>query len=180
VRRIALALCLVVLTAPPATARDWRKAALRWAAVHPVDLYPWRHAQAANTSDWQQHRDPWGWPLRWCSSYVAWAEAQRGHPMLATAWQGDTNDWLAHPAPGWMVTDRPRRGEVAVWRPGYFSYRMNADGSYDVAGVAPGGHVGVVTWVFRDGTIEVADYNGYTHGWDPGRFLDTGTYLQPH
>lgn len=105
--------------------------------------------------------DPWGFVKRQCVSYVAWRLSQVGRPVYSRQGWGDARNWDdTARSKGRTVTTRPAVGSVAHWNAGErsaFYSGGSAAGSF-VAGSQ--GHVGWVTKVYADGSVQVAQYNG--------------------
>ncbi len=124
----------------------------------PLNAYPW-----ATVTDPDQ-LDPWGFPMRQCTSYVAWFLNAHGLPFgrvtrgpVGIGHFDDASTWDAGArAAGYPISSVPVVGSVAQWRAGEgslagCSYRAGDDG-----------HVAVVVKVFPNGSVEVAEYNGTT------------------
>ena len=120
------------------------------------DDYPWR-TSSTNAAD------SWGFTQRQCVSFAAWRLAQAGKPInnrtqrwgSALTWD-DTARRLGKP-----VTTRPRVGAVAHWNAGERS-AWYANGSRTANGTVRAGsygHVGVVRYVYADGSVKIEQYN---------------------
>jgi surface antigen len=100
--------------------------------------------------------------------------------MYAHDWPAAAADDLAHPQPGWVATTRPRIGDVVLWVAGQQEVAYFQDGTPAPIGVASGaGHVGVVTWVYPKGAIQVAMYNVWWAplGFDTEKMRSSGHFL---
>ena len=81
--------------------------------------------------------------------YCTWWAAQH----RCVPWFGEAADWLADAARvGYVVSRTPVVGAIAVWGRGEH-------------GASRSGHVGLVSAVHGDGTVEVSEMN-WTDGWD--------------
>lgn len=125
-----------------------------------VSAYPW--AQELDPGA----LDPWGFPKRQCTSYVAWYLNAHGIPFArltrgsrGVAHFGVAGNW-AHAAAdaGFAMSTTPRVGTVAHWAAGERSRTADAGRPY----AGGGGHVAVVYRVLVDLSVYVAEYNGRT------------------
>ena len=153
-------------TVKPAIKSVIKPAAAKLAAPKPVapttvtapapssaDNYPYRSATT-------NANDPWGFTERQCVSYLAWRLSQAGHGISnqkdgwgsALTWD-DTARRL-----GFAVNSTPAVGSVAQWNAGESSvlYSGSSRGTFTAGGY---GHVGYVTAVYSDGSVQVAQYN---------------------
>jgi surface antigen len=120
------------------------------------DDYPYRSA-TTNAAD------RWGFTQRQCVSFVAWREAQAGHPVSNhTQHWGSALNWdNTARARGVWISSRPRVGAIAHWNAGERSAWW-ANGSRTANGyvkAGPYGHVGWVRSVNADGSAVVEQYN---------------------
>jgi surface antigen len=117
--------------------------------------YPWAHASGDDL-------DTWGFTERQCVSYAAWRLAKAGHAINNSDNWGDASHWDSTARSlGWSVSTTPHVGDVAQWNAGERS-DYYASGSSSPSGVfAAGdyGHVGYVTQVYGDGSVQVQQYN---------------------
>jgi surface antigen len=104
--------------------------------------------------------DPWGFPNRQCTSFVAWRLAQTNHYTLPVP-VGDARNWDDRLAPDAVVDSTPAVGAIAVW---------DANESYGGLGAGPLGHVAWVQAVYADGSVSIEQYN----------LGSNGTYVQMH
>lgn len=130
-------------------------------------------------------RDPWGYPKRQCTSYVAWFLNSHGVPF---AWRtrgaagvgdfGDADGWGgAARTAGFVVSATPAVGAIAHWSdkesspagaPASSPASPASSASSAPTGIGPvfgagcNGHVAVVYAVRPDGRVDVAEYNGHT------------------
>ena len=120
------------------------------------DDYPYR-AYTSNVSD------RWGFTVRQCVSFVAWREAQAGHP-ISNAGQhwGNAISWdNTARALGVWISSAPRVGAIAQWN-AYERSAWYANGSPVPNGTISGGGYGHVAWVkavYRDGSALIEQYN---------------------
>lgn len=121
-----------------------------------ADAYPYR-TSAGNSAD------AWGFTQRQCVSYAAWRLSNAGHAIsnVQDGW-GSASNWddTARRL-GMAVTTKASVGSIAQWNPGESS-SLYAPGSSTPGGrFAAGsyGHVGYVTAVYADGSVQVAQYN---------------------
>ena len=121
------------------------------------DDYPYR---TATTNSY----DDWGFTKRQCVSFAAWRLAQAGRALdnRADGW-GSASSWddTARRL-GKAVTTKPAVGTVAHWQAGessayYAPGSSTANGRYNAGSY---GHVGWVTHVYSDGSVQVEAYNG--------------------
>ena len=131
-------------------------AAFSAAASAAGDDYPYRTA-TSNVSD------RWGFTVRQCVSFVAWREAQAGHPVNnATQHWGSASNWdNTARARGVWISSRPRVGAIAQWNESersawYANGSSVANGTFTAGGY---GHVAWVRAVYADGSALVEQYN---------------------
>jgi len=93
--------------------------------------------------------DPWGYPNRQCTSFVAWRLSNANRATLPVR-PGDAGTWDDVLAPYVRIDATPAVGAIAHWNPG------EAFGGL-VAG--PIGHIGWVQAVHPDGSVTVEQYN---------------------
>jgi surface antigen len=124
------------------------------------DDYPWRTA-TTNAAD------RWGFTQRQCVSFVAWREAQAGHPVSnADQHWGSAANWdNTARALGVWISARPRVGAIAHWnafeRSGWY-----ANGSPVPNGTLTAGGYGHVAWVravYADGSALIEQYNMFSN-----------------
>jgi surface antigen len=118
-----------------------------------ADGYPW-------ASDTSGGSDPWGFTKRQCVSYVAWRLAGAGRPVVARDGWGSALTWddVAEQR-GVAVGTTPHVGAVAQWNAGESS-PLWVDGGRGTWTAGSYGHVALVTQVYADGSVLVAQYNG--------------------
>jgi surface antigen len=121
--------------------------------THASTGYPW-------ASDTTGGRDPWGFTKRQCVSYVAWRLDGVGRSIGTRQGWGSASGWddVARRR-GVTVTSRPAVGSVAQWNAGESS-RVVSGSSRGTFVAGSYGHVGWVTAVYTDGSVQVAQYNG--------------------
>lgn len=144
-RLIVIVTALLSVTLPLATP-----------ALAAGDDYPWR-TSTVNAAD------RWGFTQRQCVSFVAWREAQAGHPLNnATQRWGSALNWDAAAVRlGKRVSTRPVRGAIAHWN-AYERSPWWANGSPTANGYLTAGNYGHVGWVRSvnaDGSAIVEQYN---------------------
>lgn len=139
------ALAIMVTTATPALALG--------------NDYPYRYA-TTNAAD------RWGFTERQCVSFVAWREAQAGHPLNnALQHWGNAYNWddTARRL-GVAIGTHPVVGAIAQWnayeRSPYWSGGSSTANGYVEAGGY--GHVAWVRGVYSDGSVLVEQYNMFT------------------
>ncbi|HMC81189.1 MAG TPA: CHAP domain-containing protein [Acidimicrobiia bacterium] len=152
VRKYVLAgMTSLVLTAVPASVAGavphaaQLPATLRIASAtqEVVNDYPWANQPQDGGND------PWSYPFRECTSFVAWRLHIRNHFEM-DRFVGNANRWADWGrGRGFAVDEHPTPGSIAQTRNGTF------------------GHVAWVTRVDPNGTVWVEDYN----------FQLTGQYL---
>ena len=125
-------------------------------ALATSDDYPWR-LSTVNLAD------RWGFTQRQCVSFVAWREAQAGHPVSnALQHWGSALSWdSAAYRLGVRIGSRPVMGAIAQWNAGEHSAWW-ANGSPTPNGTVtagPFGHVAIVRAVNADGSAVVEQYN---------------------
>jgi surface antigen len=120
------------------------------------DDYPYR-AYTSNVAD------RWGFTVRQCVSFVAWREAQAGHPVSNyTQHWGSAHNWdnTARTLGVW-ISSRPRVGSIAHWN-AYERSAWYANGSSVANGTITAGgygHVAYVKAVYADGSALIEQYN---------------------
>jgi surface antigen len=130
--------------------------ALSSSAFAAGDDYPYR-AYTSNVSD------RWGFTVRQCVSFVAWREAQAGHPVSnANQHWGSAYNWdnTARARSVW-ISSRPRVGAIAQWNENERS-AWYANGSSVANGTITAGGYGHVAWVravYADGSALIEQYN---------------------
>ncbi|MFN8052249.1 MAG: CHAP domain-containing protein [Acidimicrobiales bacterium] len=122
----------------------------------PSDDYPANLRTAARDAV----TDPWGFPNRECTSFLAWRLSSRNGYSLPT-YVGDATTWDDQLAPYAAVNGTPAVGAIAQW---------NANESYGGLGAGPLGHVAWVQAVYSDGSVMVEQYN----------LGNDGSYVQMH
>lgn len=120
------------------------------------DDYPYR-TYTSNVSD------RWGFTVRQCVSFVAWREAQAGHPVSnASQHWGNAANWdNTARARGVGIGSRPRVGAIAQWN-AYERSAWYANGSATPNGTISAGGYGHVAWVravYSDGSALIEQYN---------------------
>ena len=124
-----------------------------------ITAYPW-------SGDRTGGPDPYGLTMRQCVSYVAWYLNSHGTPFgystkgprgVGTFGNALTWDAAALRA-GFTVSSRPLVGSVAQWRSNEVSTWTVPGGRYTL-GAGSSGHVAVVTRVYADGNVDLAQYN---------------------
>lgn len=93
--------------------------------------------------------DPWGFPNRQCTSFVAWRLASANGYRIAVP-LGDASMWDEQFAGYAVVNTTAAVGAIAQW---------DANESGGGLGAGPLGHVGWVSAVNADGTATVEQYN---------------------
>jgi surface antigen len=153
VRRATAPRPVAATSSPTATPAPAKPAPVRTGR----DDYPYR---TATTNSY----DDWGFTKRQCVSFAAWRLAQAGRALnnRADGW-GSASNWddTARRL-GKAVTTKPAVGTVAHWQAGessayYAPGSSTANGRYAAGSY---GHVGWVTHVFPDGSVQVEAYNG--------------------
>ena len=124
------------------------------------DDYPWR-TSTTNAAD------RWGFTQRQCVSFVAWREAQAGHPISnATQRWGSAVNWdNTARALGVWISTRPRVGAIAQWN-AYERSAWYANGSSVANGSITAGGYGHVAWVkavYADGSALIEQYNMFNN-----------------
>lgn len=139
---VLAALAITVTTAAPALALG--------------NDYPYRYS-TTNAAD------RWGFTQRQCVSFVAWREAQAGHPLNngLQHW-GSAYNWDdAARRLGVAIGTRPVVGAIAQWnayeRSPYWGPGSSTANGYVQAG--PYGHVAWVRGIYSDGSVLVEQYN---------------------
>lgn len=137
--------------------------------------YPWPNAICAATGstsgncwnyEWYldgsgNRRDPWGYFLRNCTSYVAWKSAQMGLELSGNGSMGHGGSWAYNADKYGLSTGyTPKAGAFAVFSGGAF------------------GHVAYVEAVSGNEVL-VSEYNYVAHGVYSERWIDLDTYAAP-
>jgi surface antigen len=123
------------------------------------DDYPYR-TSTTNTAD------RWGFTQRQCVSFVAWREAQAGHPVSNTTqhW-GSAYNWdNTARARGVWISSAPRVGAIAQWNENERS-AWYANGSSVPNGTITASAYGHVAWVravYADGSALIEQYNMFS------------------
>ncbi len=123
-----------------------------------VPSYPYANQRDVNAVD------PWGMTERQCTSYVAWRSHIDGHDIPGQTlgyggWRAERWDDNAT-AVGKRVGHTPHVGDFAQWNAHERTdYRYQGGNWWWQAGDQ--GHIAYVTAVNRDGTVTLADYNGF-------------------
>jgi surface antigen len=153
-------------TPPPATQSPTQDPyATRVATPHAVtnapalNAYPW-------ATDETEQPDAYGFTRRQCVSYAAWYLNVHGTPFgyntqgpKGTTVFGDASGWdAAAQRAGFTVSTTPVVGSIAQWHAYEYSSWVQGDYYYTFA-AGSAGHVGVVTKVYADGSVDVAQYN---------------------
>ncbi|MCU1591297.1 MAG: hypothetical protein JWP11_2553 [Frankiales bacterium] len=120
------------------------------------DDYPWRTSTTSAA-------DRWGFTQRQCVSFVAWREAQAGHPVsnMTQHWGSAVNWDNTARALGVWISSRPRVGAIAQWN-AYEQGAWYANGSSVANGTVSAGGYGHVAWVravYSDGSALIEQYN---------------------
>jgi surface antigen len=123
------------------------------------DDYPYR-SYTSNVAD------RWGFTVRQCVSFVAWREAQAGHPVSNfTQHWGSAYNWdNTARARGVWISTRPRVGSIAHWN-AYERGSWYANGSSVPNGTITAGGYGHVAWVravYADGSALIEQYNMFS------------------
>lgn len=146
--------------------------------------YPWGHdvdVAPQQSPAWSSyHVDAWGFPVRWCSSYVAWYEASRGHPLNSPGWKADTATIWAHSTiDGARGSLTPHVGDIMLWMPGQdFDVEVYGNSKIVMSTVEGSGHQAVVLKVYKDHTIKVGEYNNtVAYGYDTERVYTTHRFI---
>lgn len=124
-----------------------------------LNAYPW-----ASDETWQP--DAYGLTRRQCVSYAAWYLNAHGTPFgyntqgpKGTAVFGDASGWdAAALQAGFTVSTTPVVGSVAQWHANEISTWFSGN-VYWTFMAGPAGHVGIVTKVYSDQSVDVAQYN---------------------
>lgn len=138
--------------------------ATRLATPHTVTApaltaYPW-------ASDTTFGNDPYGLTMRQCVSYVAWYLNSHGTPFgyhtqgpkgVATFADAKTWDTAARTA-GFTVSTKPLVGSVAQWH-AYEKNSWTVPGGTETFTASSAGHVAIVTKVYANGNVDLAQYN---------------------
>ena len=142
---LVLVLSMLVLTAAPANAAG--------------DDYKWR-------TDTTNKTDAWGYTMRQCVSFVAWREAQAGHPVSNSSqhWGSAVNWDNTARTLGVVISARPKVGAIAQWN-AYERSAWYANGSSVANGTITAGgygHVAYVKAVYADGSALIEQYNMFS------------------
>jgi surface antigen len=124
-----------------------------------LTAYPWANDQSGGS-------DPYGLTMRQCVSYAAWYLNAHGTPFgyytkgpRGVGTFGDASTWDAGAfAAGFTVSTRPLVGSIAQWHGYETSTTFTATGSSSITAGSQG-HVAVVTRVYPDGAVDLAQYN---------------------
>jgi surface antigen len=136
----------------------------RVAATHNVSApsltaYPWANDETGGS-------DPYGLTMRQCVSYAAWYLNAHGTPFgyytrgpRGVGTFGDADTWDAGAsAAGFTVSTRPLVGSIAQWHGNETSTTVSGNSTSSITGGSQG-HVAVVTRVYPDGAVDLAQYN---------------------
>jgi surface antigen len=123
------------------------------------DDYPYR-TYTSNVAD------RWGFTVRQCVSFVAWREAQAGHPVsnFTQHWGSAANWDNTARARGVWISSQPRVGAIAQWNE-YERSAWYANGSSVPNGTVTAGGYGHVAWVravYADGSALIEQYNMFS------------------
>ena len=123
------------------------------------DDYPYR-SYTSNVSD------RWGFTQRQCVSFVAWREAQAGHPVsnYTQHWGSAVNWDNTARTLGVVISARPKVGAIAQWN-AYERSAWYANGSSVANGTITAGGYGHVAWVkavYADGSALIEQYNMFS------------------
>lgn len=138
-----------------------RDAITHTATAPSIKAYPWASDQTGGS-------DPYGMTMRQCVSFAAWYLNGHGTPFghftkgpkgVGTFGDAATWDAAAYKA-GFKVSTRPVVGSVAQWHSHEKnSFKISTSKlTYTIAAGAAG-HVAVVTHVYTDGSVDLAQYN---------------------
>lgn len=124
-----------------------------------IYAYPWANDQSNTT-------DAYGMTERQCTSYAAWYINSRGTPFghfttgpAGTGVFGNATSWdTAARQAGFTVSTTPVVGSIAQWHSKERT-SWNGRGQWFTYQAGDMGHVGVVTAVHPDGTVDIAQYN---------------------
>ena len=138
--------------------------ATRLATPHTVTApaltaYPW-------ASDATFGNDPYGLTMRQCVSYVAWYLNSHGTPFgyhtqgpKGVATFGDAKTWAAAArTAGFTVSTKPLVGSIAQWNAGEPNSWTVTGGTMTFT-ASSAGHVAIVTKVYANGNVDLAQYN---------------------
>jgi surface antigen len=136
----------------------------RLATTHKVTppaltAYPW-------SKDATQGVDPYGLTKRQCVSYVAWYLNSHGTPFgyntkgpHGVAIFGNATTWnTAAAKAGFTVSSKPLVGSVAQWRANE-TIKWAVPGGTMTITAGGSGHVAIVTRVYTNGNVDLAQYN---------------------
>jgi surface antigen len=138
--------------------------ATRLATPHKVTIpaitaYPW-------ASDSTGASDPYGLTKRQCVSYVAWYLNSHGTPFgystkgpRGVGTFANATTWAAAAAKaGFTVSPKPLVGSVAQWL-SHETSRWAVTGGTMTFTAGDAGHVAIVTKVYSNGNVDLAQYN---------------------
>jgi surface antigen len=155
----------------------------RVALTHNVSLpaltaYPW-------AGDQTQDSDPYGMTKRQCVSYAAWYLNSHGTPFghftqgpRGVGTFGDASTWDAGAyAAGFTVSSVPVVGSIAQWHANERSTTITSSGSSTIIAGSQG-HVAVVTRVYSDGAVDLAQYNfGFNRAYGTSSHVKAPRYI---
>ena len=155
----------------------------RVATTHNVALpaltaYPWANDQSGGS-------DPYGMTMRQCVSYAAWYINAHGTPFghytkgpAGVGTFGDAGTWdSAAYAAGFTVSSRPLVGSIAQWHDNETSTTTTANG-WSTITAGSQGHVAVVTRVYPDGLVDLAQYNlGFNRAFNTQTHVNAPRYI---
>ncbi len=136
-----------------------RQASIHNVITPAISGYPWANDQTNGS-------DPYGMTMRQCVSFAAWYINAHGTPFghftkgpKGVGTFGDASTWdSAARTAGFTVSSRPLVGSIAQWHANEKYTVTSATGWFAItAGSA--GHVAVVTKVYSDGSVDLAQYN---------------------
>jgi surface antigen len=138
---------------------DTRLATTHKVTAPAITAYPWANDQTKGS-------DPYGETMRQCVSYVAWYLNSHGTPFgyntqgpRGTATFGNATTWdAAAIKDGFTVSLKPLVGSVAQWHSNEIS-TWTVPGGYYTLQAGSFGHVAIVTAVYSNGNVDLAQYN---------------------